>query len=94
MTRVSQFETGPASLFLPPFQEHLVAEGESEQNDQRGFKGRMLARGNDFWMIVSLRSNDTNDSYIFDPAVGLCADRIRMGARPGVSGIPNIAECC
>jgi len=39
----------------------------------------MLAERNDFGVIVSLRSNDTNDSFIADLAVALGAERIKLG---------------
>ncbi len=43
------------------------------------FQAGMLAKRNDFGVIVSLRSNDTNDSFIADLAVALGAERIKLG---------------
>jgi len=43
------------------------------------FQAGMLAKRNDFGVIVSLRSNDTNDSFIADLAVALGAEGIKLG---------------
>jgi len=43
------------------------------------FHAGMLAKHNHFGVIVSLRSNETNDSFIADLAVALGAERIKLG---------------
>jgi enolase len=43
------------------------------------FQAGILAKNNAFGVIVSLRSNDTNDAFIADLAVALGADKIKLG---------------
>ena len=43
------------------------------------FGAGVLARNNGFGVIVSLRSNDTNDDFIADLAVALGAGKIKLG---------------
>jgi enolase len=43
------------------------------------FHAGMVAKDNGFGVIVSLRSNDTNDDFIADLAVALGAERIKLG---------------
>lgn len=43
------------------------------------FGAGRLAKDNGFGVIVSLRSNDTNDAFIADLAVALGADKIKLG---------------
>lgn len=43
------------------------------------FGAGMLAKNNGFGVIVSLRSNDTNEDFIADLAVALGAGRIKLG---------------
>jgi enolase len=44
------------------------------------FDAGVLARQNHFSVAVSLRSSDTNDSFIADLAVGLGAEQIKLGS--------------
>jgi len=40
----------------------------------------MIARMNQYRVSVSLRSNDTNDSFVADLAVGIGAQQIKLGS--------------
>jgi enolase len=43
------------------------------------FRTGMMAKNSGFGVIVSMRSNDTNDAFIADLAVALGADKIKLG---------------
>ena len=44
------------------------------------YNAGMLAKANHYGVTLSLRSSDTNDSFIADLAVGLGAEQIKLGS--------------
>jgi len=49
----------------------------------------MLVASNHYSILVSLRSNDINDSFIADLAVGIGAEQIKLGSPVRGEGEPK-----